>query len=233
MRYLLCALLATAALRPAEAPARAPVLVELFTSEGCSSCPPADRLLQQLDSRAVVLSEHVTYWNQEGWKDPYSSEEWTARQAAYGKRFSLDAPYTPDMVVDGAVEFGGDMTKRSVEEIAMAASQPKVDLRLTRTGDSIRVDAAASSLAGGVYLALADDHDESKVSAGENKGVELSHVAVLRSIRKIGAIKRDSSFSQTVRLPYGSAAERVVVFVQDQGPGKIHGAAMLPPASAP
>ncbi len=230
-RYLVCMFLAAALRAPAEAPTRAPVLVELFTSEGCSSCPPADRLLEEIDSQAVVLSEHVTYWDHEGWKDPYSSAESTERQNEYVRRFNLDSAYTPDMVVDGAQEFAGNMRKRAEEEISRATRQPKVDLRLGREGDSLKVEAGAGSLSGNVFLALADDHDASQVTGGENKGQQLQYVAVVRSIRKIGALKRNAGFSQVVKLPYGSAAQRVIVFVQKPGQGPVHGAAMLPPSS--
>jgi hypothetical protein len=110
--------LGAAMLTSGASPSRAPVLVELFTSEGCSSCPPADRLLEQLDPQAIVLSEHVDYWNHDGWKDPFSSADSTLRQDAYRRRFNLASAYTPEMVVDGAVEFTGNLASRAAQEDA-------------------------------------------------------------------------------------------------------------------
>ncbi len=109
-----------------------PVLVELFTSEGCSDCPPADALLEQLDAkqfvagaRAIVLSEHVTYWDRLGWRDPFSLDAVTERQQEYAERFKLDSPYTPQMVVDGAVQFVGSDQAKLSEAVARASTTPK------------------------------------------------------------------------------------------------------------
>ena len=101
---------------------RAPILVELFTSEGCSSCPPADRLLQQLDGQVVVLSEHVDYWNHLGWRDPFSSAAFSQRQEAYGRRLHAES-YTPQMVIDGGVEFVGNDAHRAAQEIERAVTR--------------------------------------------------------------------------------------------------------------
>src|SRR5438270_391996 len=112
-------------------PSRAPVLVELFTSEGCSSCPPADRLLEQLDSHAIVLSEHVDYWDHQGWKDPWSSAQNTRRQESYGRGMGVDGAYTPQMIVDGSVVFNGSAAHRA------AAAEPPATAP-TRTPESPR-----------------------------------------------------------------------------------------------
>ena len=208
---------------------RAPVLVELFTSEGCSSCPPADRLLEKLDPQAIVLSEHVDYWNQLGWKDPFSSPAFTARQQAYGRIFNLDSVYTPEMVVDGEAEFNGSDGHRAAEAIARAGQKKKADVRVSRTDAGLRVEVEGISKAAELFLVLAEDSAASQVSAGENSGRHLHHVAVLRSIQKIGSVKHGASFSRVMELPRKASAQRIIVFLQESGPGRISGAAMLVP----
>ena len=210
------------------AQSRSPVLVELFTSEGCSSCPPADRLLEQIDPHAIVLSEHVDYWNHDGWTDPYSSQEVTLRQQAYTRRFHLDGPYTPQMVVDGAAEFTGSNVSRAGHELAVAAERPKATVRLVRAGSGVRVDIEGAKPGIGVVLAIADDSDESSVTAGENKGSRLRHVAVVRSMKRIGKVERGGSFQKEIALSGKTAEQRVVVFLQEGDTGPVSGAAMLP-----
>jgi hypothetical protein len=206
---------------------RAPVLVELFTSEGCSSCPPADRLLEQLDPRAIVLSEHVDYWDHQGWKDPYSSPLVTLRQQNYGRQFGIDGVYTPQMVIDGAAQFNGSDSRRALAELAKAGQRRKAALRIARTdaGVDVRVENAPRSAA--VYLVLADGSATSQVAAGENSGRRLHHVAIVRSLRKIGAVKRGEDFHKLVELPREDASRRVIVFLQDSGMGPVSGAAVL------
>ncbi|HUK17776.1 MAG TPA: DUF1223 domain-containing protein [Bryobacteraceae bacterium] len=206
---------------------RAPILVELFTSEGCSSCPPADRLLEQLDSRFVVLSEHVDYWNHDGWTDPFSSAEWTARQETYGRHFKLDGPYTPQMVVDGSVEFTGSNVTRAAHELALAKDRPKAAVRLERSSTGVQVKIESARTGAGVFLAIADDSGESQVGAGENRGRQLHHVAIARSLRKIGRIDSEGRFHREVALPEKTRRQRVIVFLQQGDAGVVSGAAML------
>ncbi len=211
---------------------RAPVLVELFTSEGCSSCPPADKLLEKLDPQAIVLSEHVDYWDRLGWKDPFSSAASTARQQAYGRIFNLDSVYTPEMVVDGEAEFTGSDGHRASEAIARAAQKKKADVQLSRIDAGLRVEVEGAPAAGDLFFVLADDSAASQVSAGENSGRHLHHVAVVRSMQKIGSVKRGAKFSKVVELPRAADGQRIVVFLQEPGPGRISGVAMLPPGKS-
>jgi hypothetical protein len=184
-------------------------------------------MLEQLDPRVVVLSEHVDYWDHQGWKDPYSSHENTLRQEAYARRFQIDGPYTPQMVVDGVAQFVGSDAKRAVAEITKATERPKALVRVQRSSAGIQVDVEGAPNPAGVFLALAQDSGTSQVSAGENKGRRLRHVAMLRSLRKIGSVKPGASFSQMVPLPASAAGQRVIVFLQAGDSGPVLGAAEL------
>ena len=221
-----CLVLATAA----SGPERTPVLVELFTSEGCSSCPPADATLALLDNRAIVLSEHVDYWDRLGWRDRFSSEAFTQRQEAYAKNFGLDSPYTPQMVVDGAVQFNGSDRQRAAEAIEKSAAGQKASVIVARSGSGVHVAVEGSAHDGDVYLALADDAATTDVRNGENKGRTLRHVAVVRSLRKIGSVRKAKSFSKDVDLAVADN-QRIVVFVQEAGQSHVLGAGMIPAVS--
>ena len=228
---------------PTDEGVRAPVLVELFTSEGCSSCPPADALLQRLDqsqpvstAELIVLSEHVDYWNGIGWRDPYSSHEYSERQSAYAARFGSGGIYTPQMVVDGRFEFVGSDERRASQAIKEAAKAPKAQVHI-RLGSSdeagiVHVEAgplpsATSRQSAGVFLALADNSDESQVSRGENAGRTLQHVAVVRSLTRIGTVDSSSEFSRDFDLKSKNHANlRLVVIVQEPDAGRVLGAGL-------
>ena len=224
--------------RPATSPdAKIPVLVELFTSEGCSSCPPADALLQAIDreqpipgAQVIVLSEHVDYWNYEGWRDPFSSPDATERQNTYAARFSQDSPYTPEAVVDGSRGMNGSDRRALFGAIEQSAQQPKLEIVITSAaanGKSVEagVKVAAHPHAD-LYAVLADDHDESSVARGENSGRRLEHVAVMRSIQKVGRVDKGLESQIHFDLPSHPAQKlRLVVFAEERGTGHILGVA--------
>src|SRR5215831_12264928 len=117
---------------------RTPVLVELFTSEGCSSCPPADQVLTQLDRQQpvagveiIAMSEHVDYWDSLGWKDPFSASTFTDRQNAYAGALGISGIYTPQMIVDGEHEFIGNEVSDAVEAVAGSARTPKTPIAIS------------------------------------------------------------------------------------------------------
>ena len=227
LRSLLLAASCVALSSAAGVPERAPVLVELFTSEGCSSCPPADRLLGLLDSQVIVLSEHVDYWDSLGWKDRFSSPAFTERQSSYAHAFGLDSPYTPQMVIDGAVQFTGSDARQAQAELQKAASRARTSISLVRNDAGVRIETQGPPHDADLWLALADPTASTQVKNGENKGRELKHVAVVRSLRKIASVKRGAAFAKQIELPAGSASQRVVVFLQEAGQGHVLGVALL------
>jgi hypothetical protein len=223
-------------------PGPTPVLVELFTSEGCSSCPPADAVLEKLDTQPfpnmqiIALSEHVDYWNHDGWTDPYSSHANTERQDAYGRLFNLESVYTPQMIVDGTKEFVGNDPKQTQKVFEQAAAEVKVPVRITNVRlengvihAHIDVDAPSNHTKGDVDFVVALNQAESQVLKGENAGHRLTHVAVLRSFSKVGKLDPGHAFSQDVSVRLENARDsdlRVIAFVQKSGMGRVLGAAM-------
>src|SRR6266478_5595666 len=185
--------------------ARTPVVVELFTSEGCSSCPPADALLARLaeeplagNVQLIALEEHVDYWNDLGWADPFSSRDWTSRQNVYSGALGNGNPYTPQMVVDGTVEFVGSHGRKARQAILEAAGKTKIPVTL-----------------------------------GENGGEDLHHAAVVRFMRKIGEANADGdiSFDGDASVPLQREWKRenlrAVLLVQDKKSRRILGAAEI------
>lgn len=212
----------------AEVPAvRTPVLLELFTSEGCSSCPPADRLLERFDSAQpvsgadlIVLSEHVDYWNQLGWKDPFSSAKFSQRQRDYADSLGGEV-YTPELVVDGAKGFVGSDEGEAHRAIHNALRASKAPIRVEVNGGtiSLHLDRAVE---GTLWLALAHDSMKSQVTRGENAGRGLSHVAVVYSLEKVARIGREATFDREVSFtPRPGETTRIVAFVQKPENGRV------------
>jgi hypothetical protein len=236
-------LAATAPHAPSAAGTPVPVVVELFTSEGCSSCPPADALLQKFDKQPyssaelIVLSEHVDYWNHIGWTDPYSAHAYSERQNSYGDRLHLDSVYTPQMIVDGTTEFVGSSSQEAEKAFKKTTSAVKIPVRIFNIkleGNLLkgRIETGtlpAQYVKADVILVVALNHAESQVAAGENSGRRLTHVAVVRALVKAGSIPSGQSFAQDVSLKLDKAIDpsqlRVIAFVQEPGPGRILGAA--------
>jgi hypothetical protein len=230
-------------------PSRKAVVVELFTSEGCSSCPPADIILQKLEEQQPVygaeiipLEEHVDYWNHDGWVDPYSSPEWTERQQNYAALAKED-PYTPELVVDGQTEFVGNNPKETILAIEDARQNPKTDIeieQISREAKGARFNVSVGKLSrdihgdvAEVWLAVTEDGLHSSVSRGENAGHELKHLATLRYLRKIGVAEAGGgdSFGRMEFLKFNSRWNadnlNAIVFVQQKKSRQIIGAASI------
>jgi hypothetical protein len=223
-----------------------PVLLELFTSEGCSSCPPAEAFLKQLDDTGLVdqveviaIEEHVDYWNRLGWTDPFSFRDWTERQERYARSFGRDGVYTPQLVVNGREEAVGSARRDARQKIVDASRIPGARMRLA-IGDLTPQSAALSvkienapfhATHAELWVAVAERGLSSNVLGGENQGRNLSHAAVLRSLTRLGAQSTGSSLQAetkvTVRLDPAWKREnlRFVVFLQEAKTLHIFGAA--------
>jgi len=219
--------------------ARKSVVVELFTSEGCSSCPPADLLLGQLrqerdasGAEVILLGFHVDYWDFQGWRDRFDSAAYSHRQENYARQFHIEGPYTPQMIVNGEAEFVGSDSNRARQAIAQAALQPPVaQVQISIAAKGGLDVKAQSALASDVMLAITEDNLSTKVGRGENGGRILHHSAVVRELRRIGQAN-GTGFSGTVPVTFEKEWKRedlrAVVFVQEASSGKILGAASVP-----
>lgn len=224
---------------PAPAPALAPaphagpegpLVVELFTSQGCSSCPPADRYLATLASagrvagRAVApLSFHVDYWNDLGWTDPYSQPAWTDRQRRYARALG-DRMYTPEIIVGGAAGMVGSHTRKVAAAIA-AAPRPAL-LAATATWAKDHVEVTASAPAGAdVLVAIWEEAQTVSIPRGENAGETLTNHRIVRRLERIAAAGRRG----TRRVALDPAWHRAGAVVFAQRPDqRIIASALLP-----
>jgi hypothetical protein len=233
---------------------RKPVLVELFTSEGCSSCPPADALLARLGAQqavagaeTIILEEHVDYWDNQGWRDPFASASATKRQEEYADRLG-GGVYTPEMIVDGRAAFVGSESGEARREIEAATGAPKAEIRLEwannatgTTGNStvlhIRVGklpATADGTKSEVFLAITENHLHSSVLRGENTGRALEHDGVVRQFTRVGAadarsdVAYDGQSTPKLKDDWKRENLRAIVFVQDPHTRRVFAAAAIP-----
>jgi len=227
-----------------------PVIVELFTSQGCSSCPPADDLLRSLERNQPVngaliipLSEHVDYWNRLGWRDPFSSRRFSDRQRTYAESLGTTNIYTPMMVVDGGVAFVGSRPITAREAVVAARKTPKATLtleakvsadRASVTVQGVVTELPDASQQPDVWVAITEGHLTTEVTRGENASRTLTHTGVVRSLDWIGTLTDPANDLYQVegRIQLRSAWRRehlrLVMFLQDPTSGRIVGAAQLP-----
>jgi hypothetical protein len=208
---------------------RVPVLVELFTSEGCDSCPLADQVLMRLarernigGAEVILMSEHVDYWNHLGWKDPFSSRQFTDRQNEYATALGRDGVYTPQMIVDGRYDVLGGNYAEVAKTLSRAARSSKgminVSIRPRGYEMDLHITANPSAEAANIYLALTEDNLFNNVLRGENKGLKLSHAAVVRRLTLLGPAKANTPFAMDSTIKAGAewktADLHAVVFAQ-------------------
>jgi hypothetical protein len=210
-----------------------PVLVELFTSEGCSSCPPADKLLGRFVAETpingtdvIALGFHVDYWDRLGWKDRFSSAAYTERQNRYAAAWKTDQIYTPQTVVDGRVQLIGTDAAKIVQAIADARSRPRAQVSVSVSADARRAvtldvqPPAGVTMAGDVFLVVAEDNLATDVKAGENANRRIEHAGVVRRIDKIGRLQNGqplkvSDYALKLDPSWKVGALRAVAIVQD------------------
>lgn len=218
------------------------VLVELFTSEGCSSCPPADLFLSELNRRSatngvklITVGEHVDYWNHLGWTDPYSSPDFTERQKLYAQDLNQQSTYTPEMVIDGSYGFVGSDRQQAQRIIERAAQEPKASVKVTAnivSPSQLKVSLAVESVPNelfqhttNVFVALTENNLLSRVTSGENSGHDLRQDCVARTLKEIPAITLSACAhdccSFTLSPSWKRNNVRVVAFLKDSLSKKI------------
>jgi len=219
-------------------------ILELFTSEGCSSCPSADRLLPQLaatDASIIPLSFHVDYWDRYGWKDPFSNASFTARQGEYAKQFKLESIYTPQLVINGEYELVGSNRKLAETDInKLLKEEASVQLTIDdvkKENDKLSVSCLLKGKFQNCDLlaAVVQKHAEVDVKAGENHGVKLSHTNVVRSFLKLPA-KEKMDFQIPVpgelyndKSSVNKQNWQLIIYTQRKDDLKITGAATFNP----
>jgi len=210
-------------------------VMELFTSEGCSSCPPADEVLAQIQKEAAgkpvyLLAYHVDYWDRQGWKDIFSNAAYTQRQAKYAEWLHTPQIYTPQVVVNGRTEFVGseETTVRRVISSALAGNAA-VQLTLHATQDQRRLnvhyEAAGAPSGSSILIAVVEKNAKSKVERGENAGRLLLHAQIVRKLQS-KPLSVTGEGTVTVDLPkdFGPQNFEILGLIQDEKTGEIAGA---------
>lgn len=212
-------------------------LVELFTSQGCSSCPSADRLLSEIaaeagknGTRVFVLSLHVDYWNSLGWKDPHGKREFSERQRRYAAILGESGAYTPQMVINGSEEFVGSNRDRAANAIKNALARPQaITLKIQRKRDTapnqllLEYEVSETPSNGLLFVAFVQDAKAAHIKAGENAGRDLAHTNVVKDLRRFPLDRAKGDIS----LPPSHPGQRIICFLQDTKTMKILAATAL------
>jgi len=251
-KVFLCASLAAVLYAPAVAAPpipvsnKQPVLVELFTSEGCSSCPPADRvaigLQTEPDLDVIILGEHVDYWNYLGWRDPYSSSQFSSRQQDFARSLGQQSVYTPQVVVDGRYGMNGSEREAIRSAVKKASQNTKASLNITAqtsvknySSKLVTIHASCPSSLGSIrtqmFVAVTENNLKSSVRSGENGGSVLEHTGVVRHLQKVGEVvisneRKQFSLAVEVKIEpeWKKSNLRIVAFLQDPSTRVIRGA---------
>lgn len=210
-------------------------VLELFTSEGCSSCPPADELMGKIEKEyrgepVYLISYHVDYWNRLGWKDRFSSSENSQRQQQYSRILNSQV-YTPQLVVNGKTEFIGsdeNNIKNAIQKALFASKKTNVELSATVSQNAVNVQYKASSTdpQNILLINLIEKHSSTQVGKGENEGRHLHHWQIVHKQNPITLTKQQEG-STTFKLPEGFSPENweVIAFIQNRRTGEISGSA--------
>jgi hypothetical protein len=217
MRFLGLLLLSSCAVAHGDTKSEGPIILELFTSQGCSSCPPADKVLAKLtdDKRIVGLSFHVDYWNDLGWKDPYSLPAWTERQHAYARALNDTRVYTPELVVGGAAGMVGSNVAAISNAVAKAERPALLTASATWSKEAVEITTTAPAGAD-VFVAIYETGRTNKVPRGENSGTTSAHKNVVRRFERVAVAGKPG----TLKIPLDAAWSNVAAVVFAQRPDK-------------
>lgn len=215
--------------------AKTPVLVELFTSQGCPTCPAADKVLADLetsqpisDAEIITMAWHVDYWDSFGWRDEFSSPVFSQRQVAYSRALNFSGTYTPQMFVDGTVYFIGTKLDKATKAITNAAKDAKPEINISLDKDKIKISIPnlPKHEKATVFAAFTQDNLSRKIGRGNNAGKTLLHSSVVRDLRAVGSIdpQKQSFVSETVlqfQPEWNKENLKLIIFVQENGSRKI------------